>query len=98
MECGPKEQIPETPFYQKNGKNFLAYNLSFNPVFYAPTEAEFFYKEDRLTIRHLTSPDVYFPIKSLTWKQVGQEFEVQGIELFPFLSSTQVYFTYHKIR
>ena len=82
-------------FYQKNGKNILALNYSFNSLIYAPTEFEYFYVNDHLSIRH-TSTD--FSIESFTWKQVGQEFELQGTELFPFMSSTQVYFNYRKIR
>jgi hypothetical protein len=85
-------------FMRKNNKNILRYNMSFNTTLAAFTEVEYTYQDGKLGIK-LYSPTLqdFYPINSFTWRQVGSEFEIHGIELFPILSSTQVYFTYRKI-
>jgi hypothetical protein len=85
-------------FYKRNERNILSYNVSFNPGLPAPVEVNFWFTNGKLSTRSSGSRGGASPIESFTWKQQGQEFEIKGIELFPFMSSTQVYFTYHKIR
>lgn len=84
-------------FYQKGGKNILAYNLSFNPLFHAPTEVEYFYINGQLSIRYPGFPGADFPVNSLTWKQRGKEFEIRGMELYSFMSASNVFFTFRKL-
>jgi hypothetical protein len=85
-------------FMRINNKNILRYNISFNAAMPAFKEVEYKYQDGKLGIK-LYYPTVqdFYPINSFTWKQVRSEFEIQGIELFSILSSTQVYFTYRKI-
>jgi hypothetical protein len=85
-------------FYQKNGKNVLSFNMSFNPLFFAPSDAEYFYKNGKLSYRYINYPDASFNIESFKWKQVGKEFEIRGIELYSFMSASNVYFTFQKIQ
>lgn len=66
-------------FYKSNGRNRIAYNLSFNPALPAPVEREYVF------------------IESFRWRSIGKEFELKGIELFSFMSSTTASFIYRKI-
>ena len=85
-------------FIRKNNKNILRYNPSFNPSLPGISEKEYIYLNGKLSIK-LFSPfsEDFYPIDSFTWKRVGVEFEIQGIQLFSILSSTQVHFIYRKI-
>lgn len=86
-------------FFQKGNKNIMAYNLSFNAALPAPTEREYTFSNDKLSIRtYVSAPEPYLAIKSFVWKQFGKEFEIQGNELFPFMSSILPYFSYRKIQ
>lgn len=85
-------------FYQRNGQNLLAYNLEFNPNVSFSTEVDYSYSNGKLNVSFLGHPNDFSPIESFSWKQYGQEFEIHAVELFYILSSTQVYFTYHKLQ
>jgi len=86
-------------FFKKDDKNILAYNLSFNASLPAPTETEYIYQNGKPGIKnYLATPNNFFIIQSFEWKQTGRKFELQGSELFPFMASTMVRFTYHKIQ
>ena len=85
-------------FYQKSGRNIMAYNLSFNPSLPAPTEVEYFYNDGKLSFRYINFPNSTFSINSFVWKQFGNEFDILGYELFNIMSSTQTHFLYHKIQ
>lgn len=84
-------------FYQKDGRNKLLYQVSFNPAFPAPAETDYSYANDKLEIG-LFRGGALKPIESFKWIQYGQEFEIQGLELYSFMSSTQVYFRYHRLQ
>jgi len=83
-------------FLKKNGRNLLDYNLSFNAALPASTQREYRFRNGKLSVKRYGGSD-FDPIESFKWKQLGNEFEIQGIELFNFMSSTTTYFTYHKI-
>jgi hypothetical protein len=86
-------------FFKKDGKNLLAYNLSFNPVMYAPEETEYSFRNGKLALKnYLATAGDYFTIQSFEWVNPGSEFKLQGSELFPFMASTLVYFNYKKVR
>jgi hypothetical protein len=85
-------------FMRKNNKNILRYNISFNAALPAFTDVEFKYRDGKLSAKlYLPAAPDFYPIDSFRWKQVGSEFEIQGIQLYPILSSTEVHFTYRKI-
>jgi hypothetical protein len=84
-------------FINKNGKKILAYNPSFNATQPTYTETGFDYQNGKLYLAPFSGSTALSEINSFTWKQYGKEFEVQGIQLFSFLSSTQVMFNYKKI-
>ena len=85
-------------FIRKDNKDILRYNASFSAPVQAYKEVEYRYEDGKLGVK-LYSPtiDDFYPIDSFNWKHMGSEFEIRGIELFNFLASTQVYFTYRKI-
>ena len=85
-------------FYQKNGKNLLVYNLSFNPAFSSPIAREYILENNKLSLQHLGGLYGFAPINSFRWTRSKTEFEVEGIELFPFMASMGTYFTYRKIQ
>ena len=85
-------------FYKKNGKNVVAYNMSFNTLMPAPTEREYLLKDGKFSLQLLDRSNRFHPIESFKWKEVNKEFEVEGIELFPFMSSMRTYFTYRRIQ
>lgn len=85
-------------FFQKNDKNIMTYNLSFNAALPALTEVEYSYDDGKLSVKnYLAIPGDFFPIQSFVWKRLGEEFEIQGSELFSSMAATFVHFTYHKI-
>ena len=85
-------------FFKKNDKNILAYNLSFNAAMPAPEETEFIFRNGKPGIKNfLAAPGDFFIIQSFEWNQGGREFKFHGSELFPFMASTLLYFTYRKI-
>jgi hypothetical protein len=85
-------------FYKSNRKNILAYNVSFNAALPVPIETEFIYNRGKLSLKYYGSSDSYYAVDTFKWIRVGEEFEVQGIQLFSFISSTQVHFTYRKVQ
>lgn len=84
-------------FYRKNGQDMMLSNQSFNPSMYAPVERPYKYKSGKLFIAYSYSPLVYDTIKSFTWKTPGSQFEINGFELYMFMSSTMTKFTFTKI-
>jgi hypothetical protein len=85
-------------FFHRNGRNILRYDLSFNAALPAKKETEYIFRDGKLGIQLYSASGNFNTIESFKWKQSGEEFEIQGIELFPFMSSTLVYFTYRKIQ
>lgn len=85
-------------FMRKNNKYIMLQNESFNAGMPVYTEKDYRFRNGRLSIK-LFSPSSreFYPIDSFSWTQVGEEFTIQGIQLFMFMSSTQTYFTYRKI-
>lgn len=85
-------------FMKKDGKSILRYNRSGNAAFPSYAESEYRYTNGKLDIKTF-SPTIqeFYPITSFTWKRTGREFEILGIELFAFLSSTQVRYMYRKL-
>ena len=85
-------------FSRTDNKNILRYNVSLNPVLPAKTTIEYTYKNDKLGIKNdWNGPNTFQFFQSFRWIQKGEIFEIQGVEWLPFLSSTQVYFTFTKI-
>lgn len=85
-------------FYKKNGRSVMRSNQSFNPLMYAPVEYDYKYTDGKLALHSpWSSSFTYDPIESFTWKNAGRQFEINGIELYMFMSSTQTKFTFTKI-
>lgn len=85
-------------FYQKNGKNIMWSNQSFNPGMHAPFEQEFKFIDGKLAFQPAWSGGLqYHPIESFAWKIPGRKFEINGFELYMFMSSTLTKFTFTKI-
>lgn len=85
-------------FLKRNGKNILRQNDSFNAAMPAYTEKEYRFSNGKLGVK-LFSPfsEDFYPIDSFQWTRAGKEFTVQGIQLYMFMASTNVYFTYRKL-
>ena len=81
-------------FMRKNGQDILKSNQSFNPNLPTYKESEFSYSNNKLSVALISSKA---EISSFAWKQQGKVFELNGYELFPFMSSTVSVFTYTKV-
>jgi hypothetical protein len=88
-------------FYKKNGQHIMRSNQSFNPLMYAPVERVYKYDGGKLIIAYpyasLGLPFTYDTIESFTWKATGRQFEVNGIELYMFMSASSTKFTFTKV-
>jgi hypothetical protein len=88
-------------FYKKNGRNIMRSNQSFNPLMYAPVEQVYKYEGGKLIVAYPFStmgiPVTYNTIESFTWTNTGREFEINGFELYMFMSSTMTKFTFTKV-
>ena len=85
-------------YVQINGKNILSYNVSLNASLPSHTQKEFIYRNKKLGLKTgVNVPGNFSFLETFKWHQTGKSFEVQGIEWFPFLSSTLTYYTFTKI-
>lgn len=85
-------------FLNKNNKNIVSVNLSFNPTLAVRKEMEYTFKDSRLDIN--TSPVSSAPlqqISSFTWIEKGKRFEIKGFQLYLFMSSSVTKFVYLKV-
>lgn len=86
-------------FYERGGRHYMLSNQSFNPNMYAPVETEYRFRNGQLALKYawgMTSQ--YQSISSFTWKVPTQEFEIQGMQLYMFMSSTLTKFTFHRVQ
>jgi hypothetical protein len=90
-------------FYSQNGSDILEYKIdAFSPGPPANDPLhEYFYQDDKLSIRDDIGPMVSVPFRELTsfkWVNKGIQFKVQGVQWFPFMSATTTVFTFTKIQ
>jgi hypothetical protein len=87
-------------FLRVNNKNILRYSASFNPGFPAPVETEYYLSGEKLSLKDYwgigPSQGGAYKIESFKWKQKGQEFEVLGPQIYPFMSA-MVTVTFKKV-
>ncbi|HEX7906272.1 MAG TPA: hypothetical protein VF487_20500 [Chitinophagaceae bacterium] len=114
FSCSKENQVEYQQFYGKwktsygdtiefkkeNGKSVLIYNELMNPSLPVAVKREFRYNNNKLAIKlpGYPSTDEYREFQTFAWIQAQQSFTIQGIEWFNFLSSTQTYFTFTRIR
>lgn len=85
-------------FSRTGNKNILRYDYSLNPALPTKTDHEYTFRSNKLGVKNgLNGPSNFYFFQSFRWLQNGQKFEVQGIDWFSFISSTQTYFTFTKI-
>jgi hypothetical protein len=85
-------------FFRSGNINIVRYDKSMSPSVPDPPDNEYTFKNNKLGIKNgLNGPDQFYFLDSFKWIEKGKKFEVQGIDWFLFLSSTQVYFTFTKI-
>jgi hypothetical protein len=84
-------------FSKENGKDILTYDLSLNASRPVDTKKEFIFRDNKLGILDGLNGNDFRMLQSFNWKQQGLSFEVQGVEWFLFVNSTNTYFTFTKI-
>lgn len=85
-------------FSKKNNLNLLGYNVYYNAGSPVVAEMEYNYKNGKLEVKKpFTNDTTFYPIQSFIWKEQGKEFKITAIELFPFISSTEIKFMYKKV-
>jgi hypothetical protein len=94
-----KTSYGDTIVFSRTGnKNMLEYDYSLNTALPTKTNKEYTFRNNKLGIKNaLPVSNNYTFLQSFRWLQQGQSFEVQGVEWFPFISSTLTYFTFKKI-
>jgi len=85
-------------FARESNNDILTYDASMNPVQPVDTKTDFRYINGKLEIKRYPGMADFSRLETFKWKNVGQSFEVQGVEWFMFLSSTTTYFTFTKIQ
>ena len=83
-------------FLQKDGKNIMRSNQSFNPSLSAWTEWEYRFKNGQLSIALGVNTE-YRLLDSFTWIESGKKFDILGFQLFMFMSSSATHFVYTKL-
>ncbi len=84
-------------FGRKNNQHILRRNMSFNPNLPSYQEVAYQYKNGKLLVEFAGAGSGLREIDSFGWKTVGKVFELQGYQMYLFMSSTQTRFTYTKI-
>ena len=84
-------------FSRENGKDILTFNQSLNVDPPVATKKEFIYRENKLGILDGLNGNDFRMLQTFKWKRTGKSFEVQGVEWFLFVNSTNTYFTFTKI-
>ena len=74
------------------------YDASLNPAFVPRANHEFTFENNKLGLKNGRSGSgKFYFFESFRWAQRGRQFEIQGVDWFLFVSSTQTYFTFTKI-
>ncbi len=82
-------------FLQKNNQNIMRHLESYNSGVPVYSETQYMFNDGKPSLKNLTAG--YHPVTSFIWNQAGAEFQVLGIDLFSYISSTTTIFTYRKI-
>jgi hypothetical protein len=85
-------------FSRQGNKNVITYDLTMNPSMPVRTTNEYTFENNKFGIRDgMASVTGFRYINSFAWVSPNEEFQVQGVEWFFFLSSTSTIFTFTKI-
>ncbi len=83
-------------FFRENGKNIVSYNQSIS-AFLTTNKYEYTYRGGKLGIKNgFAGPD-FTTYQTFTWIEEGKSFRIQGVDWFPFISSTTTWYTFTKI-
>jgi len=85
-------------FANKNGKNILRYNNSFNPNAPVYTESEYFFANGKLSFNLGGIAGTTRTIDSFIWKQENKQFDILIYQLYMFISSSTTHGVYTKIQ
>lgn len=86
-------------FASVNGENRLIADLDMNPAQPATNTREYVYRNGKLGVSIGASPiNGFYMYDSFRWIERGREFEVLGMQWFPFISSSTTVFTFTKIQ
>ena len=110
ISCQKEDASPSNSFYgqwktsyedtisfsRENGKNILTYNQSMNPNLQVDSKKEFTYRDNKLGILDGLNGNDFRMLQTFKWNRQGRSFEVQGVEWFLFVNSTNTYFTFTK--
>jgi hypothetical protein len=87
-------------FFKRGDKNIFVYNASFNASLPVIIEREYIYRNGKPGIKNFwtSGNDDFYTIQSFAWKQHGKEFQVRGLEMYHFISSSEAIFTFRKVQ
>jgi len=85
-------------FSRSNSEDIITYNATMNLSMPMRKSYPYTYRNNKLGIKNgLNGPNNYYFFQSFRWIQQNKSFEIQGIQWFSFISSTQTYFTFTKM-
>ncbi|HSC39990.1 MAG TPA: hypothetical protein VLD19_19035 [Chitinophagaceae bacterium] len=87
-------------FFNRNGKNLLRYNNSYNPAQPAYTEIEYAVKDEKLYFPTMVYPaffNDYATAERFTWIEPNRKFKILANELWRFLNAFPLYATFRKL-
>jgi hypothetical protein len=86
-------------FHNQNGKNMVQYDASMNANLPAITNHEYRYIDGKFSLNHTpnSGDDYFWEMDTFKWLEYGKSFQVQGLQWFMFLQSTQTIFTFTRI-
>ena len=82
-------------FMNENGRHIFQFPASLSPAAAGYTKLPYRYQKKKLYVQLTT--DAEYPLSSFTWKTEGRSFELQGNDLYPYMSSIAPKHTYTKV-
>jgi hypothetical protein len=86
-------------FMKKNNRNILSMSNTFNPTMTVRNEVEYTFADQKLVVNtSIVSSAPRQEISSFNWIEKNKTFEINGFQLYLFMSSTLTKFVYVKIK
>lgn len=83
-------------FLQREGRNIFQYGTFNLPS--VPREVGFSYENNKLALKNdMSNPEKLQMLNSFKWVHNRTTFEVQGVDMYSFMSSTSTWFSFTKI-
>ena len=72
-------------FMNENGRHIFQFPAALSSAMYGYTKRPYRYQQKKLYVQ--LASDIEFPLSSFKWITEGKSFELQGNDLYPYMSS-----------